>query len=129
MVPSTLSVLIVDDDAEMREMLRQQLAVEFTVREADSGEAAIRSADEQPPDVILVDLGMPRMNGVEVIRRIKSGPVGVRTAVVVLTGDTRPTHLHVAAAAGADAILSKPVDLDLLAEHIRSAAAGLVSRK
>lgn len=123
-----LSILIVDDDDQTRELLKEHLSAEFDVREAASGEDAMQAIEHQGPDVIIVDLAMPRMNGAEVIRRIKSGPARQHTAVVVLTGDTRQTHLQVAAAAGADSLLTKPVDLDILTAEIRSVSAALTAR-
>ena len=122
MIPAR-SVLIVDDDENTREMLRVMLSAQFEVRVVSSGDDAIKSVERHRPHVVLMDLGMPRMNGAEAIRRIKADPSTRNTAIIVLTGDTRPGHLEVARAAGADSIMLKPVDPQLLAEQIEAAAA------
>ncbi len=70
-----------------------------------------------------MDLSMPRMNGAEAIRRIKAPQSTRNTAIIVLTGDTRLGHLEVAMAAGADAIMLKPVDPQSLADQIEVIAA------
>ena len=118
----TRSVLIVDDDST-REMLRLMLSDQFEVRVVSSGDDAIKSVELNCPDVVLMDLSMPRMNGAEAIRRIKADQSTRHTAIIVLTGDTRLGHLEVAMAAGADAIMLKPVDLQSLADQIEAIAA------
>ncbi len=117
------SVLIVDDDENTREMLREMLSSQFEVRVVSSGEEAITSVERHRPDVVLMDLAMPRMNGAEAIRRIKAGQSTRHTAIILLTGDTRLAHLEVAMAAGADFIMLKPVDPQSLADQIEAAAA------
>ena len=119
----TRSVLIVDDDDSTREMLRLMLSDQFEVRVVSSGDDAIKSVELNCPDVVLMDLSMPRMNGAEAIRRIKADQSTRHTAIIVLTGDTRLGHLEVAMAAGADAIMLKPVDPQSLADQIEAIAA------
>lgn len=119
----TRSVLIVDDDDSTREMLRLMLSDQFEVRVVSSGDDAIKSVELNCPNVVLMDLSMPRMNGAEAIRRIKADQSTRHTAIIVLTGDTRLGHLEVAMAAGADAIMLKPVDHQSLADQIEAIAA------
>jgi NarL family two-component system response regulator LiaR len=92
------------------------------VAEADSGEAAVRLAAEHVPDVVLMDLGMPGMDGVEATRRVKS--VSPRTQIVVLTSYHEDEHIFPALRAGAISYLLKTIKMDDLAEAIHRAAHG-----
>src|SRR5579859_1167927 len=81
-----IRVLLADDHAVLRAGLRALLGVEpdmEVVGEADNGEDAVRKADELQPDVVVLDIAMPRMNGLEVIRKLRA--LGVQSRVLVLT--------------------------------------------
>ncbi len=103
-----IRLLLVDDDPEFRETLRVLLTQRedaVVLGEAGSGEEALRLADALRPDVILIDLAMPRMNGLEVTRRLKARwPTLV---VIIITVHDEEAYRRTALAAGAEAFLVK----------------------
>jgi NarL family two-component system response regulator LiaR len=120
-----VTVLIVDDHEVVRQGLRGYLAaqVEFDVLgETGSGEVAVALAQERVPDVVLMDLIMPGMDGVEATRRIKN--VSPRTQIVVLTSYHDDEHIFPALKAGAISYVLKDVGMEELAEAILKAARG-----
>lgn len=124
-IPERITVLIVDDHSVVRQGVRAFLEAQPDMRivgEADSGEAAIRLAEEQVPDVVLMDLILPGMNGVEATRQIKR--VSPRTQVIVLTSFYEDEHIFPALRAGAISYMLKDIRSSELAEIVRKAAQG-----
>jgi CheY-like chemotaxis protein len=80
------------------------------VRTAHDGVAAVQTADELRPDIILMDLGMPRLNGYEATRRIRELPWGRSVAIIALTGWGQDTDKARSREAGFDGHLVKPVN-------------------
>jgi NarL family two-component system response regulator LiaR len=120
-----ITVLLVDDHEVVRQGLRASLEArpEFAVvGEAESGAAAIRLAQELVPDVVLMDLVMPGMDGVEATRQVKG--TSPRTQIVVLTSYHDDEQIFPALQAGAISYLLKDVKMDELAEAVRRAAQG-----
>jgi DNA-binding response OmpR family regulator len=116
-VGRTRLVLVVDDDDMIRRLVRAVLeADEFEVVEARDGEMALRLASQTQPAVVVLDIMMPGLDGVEVCRRLDHE----RVKVIVLTARDDPRVEKACRDAGADAFLTKPfssVDLlDLVAE-------------
>lgn len=123
-----ITVLLVDDHKVVRQGVRAFLEAhtEFiVVGEAESGTAAIELAEEYIPDVVLMDLIMPEMDGVEATRQVKN--ISPRTKVVVLTSYHDDEHIFPAMEAGATSYILKDVDMEELAEAIRKAARGEVT--
>ncbi len=113
-------ILVVDDQLENRDWLIKLLTVVgFSVRSADNGETAIRTWEEWNPELILMDVHMPEMDGLEATRRIKTDPRGKRTAIVALTASALDDDRRRVAASGADDFLAKPCSEDELFEKIR----------
>jgi len=120
-----VSVLIVDDHEVVRQGVRAYLGAqaEFEVLgEADSGAAAVALAEEHVPDVVLMDLIMPGMDGVEATRRVKN--VSPRTQIVVLTSYHEDEHIFPALQAGAISYVLKDLGMEELADAILKAARG-----
>jgi len=120
-----ISVLIVDDHEVVRSGVNAFLdsQPEFSVvGEATSGEEAIQLAGEHIPDVVLMDLVMAEMDGVEATRRVKS--VSPRTQIVVLTSYHQDEYIFPALQAGAISYILKDTRMDELTEAIQRAAAG-----
>jgi NarL family two-component system response regulator LiaR len=123
-----ISVLFVDDHEVVRQGLRAFLEAhsEFTVvGEAESGIAAVKLAEEHIPDVVLMDLIMPEMDGVEATRQVKN--VSPRTQIVVLTSYHEDEHIFPALQAGAISYILKDVKMEQLADTIRRTARGEVT--
>jgi NarL family two-component system response regulator LiaR len=123
-----ISILIVDDHEVVRNGIRAYLSTlsDFqVVGEAASGEEAIKLVAELIPDVVLMDLIMPGMDGVETTRELKK--ISPRTQVVVLTSYHEDAHIFPALKAGAISYILKDMKMDKLAETIRRAADGEVT--
>ncbi|WP_052263313.1 response regulator [Geobacter pickeringii] len=120
-----MRIMIVDDHQivrhGMRHLLESQSDMEV-VAEADSGQSALRRAREHQPDVILMDISMPDMNGIEVTRRIIASLPDVR--VLVLSMHSNRRFVTEALAAGATGYLLKDCAFDELIGAIRCVAAG-----
>jgi PAS domain S-box-containing protein len=113
-------ILIVDDQIENREWLMKLLAaVGFSVKAADNGEAAIRTWEEWKPQMILMDVHMPVMDGLEATRRIKADHRGSETAIVVLSASAMDEERRMVFESGADGFLAKPCREDDLLETVR----------
>ncbi len=120
-----LTVMVVDDHALVRQGVRAFLETQpgiTVVADAGSGAEAVRLAAELVPDVVLMDLVMPEMDGVEATRRLKQ--VSPRTQVIVLTSYHQDEHIFPAIRAGALSYLLKDVDSQELAGAVRKAAKG-----
>jgi two-component system, NarL family, response regulator LiaR len=128
MSPAPITLLLVDDHEVVRRGVRTYLDTlpEFKViGEASSGEEAIEKVQEFIPDVVLLDLIMPGMDGVETTRRIKK--VSPRTQVVVLTSYHDDAHVFPALKAGAVSYVLKDMKMDRLAEVLMKASQGEVT--
>ena len=120
-----VTVFIVDDHTVVRQGIRAYLETQpdlAVIGEAGEGTEAVRRAAEVVPDVVLMDLAMPGMDGVEATRRIRT--LSPRTQVVVLTSYHEDAHIFPAIKAGAISYLLKDVAPEELAEAIRAAARG-----
>jgi len=128
MSKDSIKVLIVDDHAVVRKGMRALLATEAdmeVVGEAADGHEAIAACEKLEPDVILMDLVMPEMDGVEAIRRIRATRPDARVLVVTSFGSDR--KLFPAVKAGAVGYLLKDASPEELIRAVRNAAAGRTS--
>jgi CheY-like chemotaxis protein len=104
-------ILIADDNADAAELLEMWLKMNgHDVRSAQDGEAALVLAETMQPDVLLLDIGMPKMNGYDVARRIRQKPWGSRAVLIALTGWGQEEDLRRSREAGFDHHLTKPVE-------------------
>ena len=112
--------LVVDDDARSRELLQQLLKLDgYEVRAVDGGQAALALLEDEAPDVAVIDLRMPGMDGLELCRKIRGlARPGRDLPVVVLTGMDDEDARQAALDAGADDVLAKPVLRAVLYEHL-----------
>jgi signal transduction histidine kinase/CheY-like chemotaxis protein len=103
-------VLVVDDDVDARDALRELLELlGHTVESVADGESAIATALRWSPEVMLVDIGLPDIDGHEVARRLRATPLGPRIRLVAVTGFAQPEDRRRALESGFDAYLVKPV--------------------
>jgi two-component system nitrate/nitrite response regulator NarL len=122
---STARILLVDDHPMMRRGLRDLLELENdleVVAEAGNGEDAIALAQQTEPDLILMDLNMPGIDGLETTRRMRDVDIDAR--IVMFTVSDEQGHVLEALRNGADGYLLKDMDAEQLIEQIRLAATG-----
>ena len=112
------TILLVDDDALMRRSLAFHLEqAGYQVRTAASAEAAIESVRYAPPDLVVLDIGLPGKDGLEALREIKSLH---NLPVIFLTGRRRELDEVVGLEMGADDYITKPFDVDVVLAHIKA---------
>ena len=105
--PANCTVMVVDDEPDMRHLLRITLELAgYGVVEAAHGEAALEQVRRSPPQIVLTDQMMPRMNGRELIERLRADESTKAIPIVMLSG----TRAAQAGADAADAVLGKPFD-------------------
>ncbi|MFD8821454.1 response regulator [Streptomyces sp. NPDC059605] len=122
----TIRVLIADDQAMVRDAFSVLLGVQpdiEVVATADDGVQAVERTDELAPDVVVMDIRMPNMDGIEATRRIAARP-GSRTRILILTTFNLDEYVYEALRAGASGFLLKDASGDQLAQAVRVVAAG-----
>jgi two-component system CheB/CheR fusion protein len=114
-VPETFKILIVDDNVDATDMLAGILRlVGHDVQVAYSGQSALEVAMEFQPTIVLLDIGLPEMNGYEVARRLRQRPQSKDTLLIAMTGYGQDSDLQRSTQAGFDYHLVKPVDPEKL---------------
>lgn len=112
-------VLVVDDDQGVRSALTQGLSLEgFTVREAENGEEALNEVAAQVPDIILLDVGMPGISGIEVVRTLRRD--GLTLPVCILSARDEVDDRVEGLAAGADDYVVKPFSIGELSARLHA---------
>lgn len=118
-------ILVVEDNEMNRDMLCRRLARKgFTILTAADGEQGINVAMAEMPDVIIMDLSLPRIDGWEACRRLKANQSTSAIPVIALTAHAMSTDKDKALAAGCDDFDTKPVDFARLLEKIEKASSG-----
>ena len=118
--PRVRRILVVDDNRDARELLRTILELDgHQVQDAAEGAQAVRLAVEWTPEVALIDIGLPEVDGYEVARRIRKR-LGGAVRLIALTGYGDAEARRLAAEAGFDEHLVKPVDPDTLGDLLRA---------
>ena len=117
-------ILYVEDNFENRILIKRVLESEgFTVIEAENGLAGIEAAEAERPDLILMDINLPDIDGYECSTRIRRHGILMHTPIVALTANVMEGDRQKALDAGLDGYIPKPVDIDLLpkqiADHLR----------
>ncbi|MBZ4418691.1 response regulator [Myxococcus sp. RHSTA-1-4] len=112
-------ILYVEDSAQNRDIVRRYLGGLFEVIEAEDGEHGLERATRDNPDLILMDLSLPRLDGWEVTRRLRAVPSAANVPVIAVTAHAGREYQDKAHAAGCTAYLTKPLDRDQLLEMIR----------
>ena len=114
-----MRVLLAEDNADNREMLARRLERRgFTVDVAEDGALAVAAANNSRPDVVLMDVSMPVMSGLEATRALRNAPGTADLKIIALTAHAMASAREECMAAGCDAFATKPVDFAALLETI-----------
>jgi DNA-binding response OmpR family regulator len=114
------TILIVDDEPNIVLSLEFLMKQEgYFVRTAGDGEAALRAIDESPPDLVLLDVNLPRMNGYEVCASVRADPNLAQVRIVMLTAKGRAVEREKGLAMGADEYVTKPFATQELVASVR----------
>jgi DNA-binding response OmpR family regulator len=111
-------ILVADDDPRMRRLVAATLGNAYGMVEAADGEQALEAALKELPDLILLDIRMPGLDGIEVCRRLKASEATAQIKVVMLTGLGSDEDRFTAGRAGADAYFVKPFSPRALLEKV-----------
>lgn len=119
---NTIRILVVDDNERSRRLLKDLLTARgYSVSEAVNGDEALALARSDTPDVMLLDVVLPRVGGFEVCRRLKGDPESASIFIIMLTCLTEHEHRAKGIECGADEFLTKPFEIDKLLRVIRAA--------
>jgi len=118
MAEQELRVLVVDDERSIRRFLKASLGSQFTVFEATTGEEALAAVVTERPDVVLLDLGLPDLDGLEVTRRLREW---TQVPIIVVSVREQEKDKIAALDAGADDYLTKPFSVGELMARLRAA--------
>jgi CheY-like chemotaxis protein len=112
-------VLVAEDNAVNRELLRELLEIRgYDVTEACDGEEALEKLEQARPDILLLDLGMPKLDGFGVVRHIRASPGLASLPVLAVTAYAMRGDKEEVLKAGFDGYLSKPINATALAEEM-----------
>ena len=115
------SCLIVDDSSVVRKVARRIIEdLNFDIEEAEDGAVAVHCCQGRLPDVILLDLNMPNMDGLEFLKTLRKMPRGDIPAVVFCSTENDLSHIRRALDAGADEYIMKPFDRDIIRMKLQS---------
>ena len=116
------TVLICDDESSLRELIRISLDGPYSFAEADDGEKSLEIARRLRPDVIILDMMMPRLSGLEVLGEIRGDRGLAETPVIVLTA--QPSTKEEALRCGADIVMVKPFEPEEITAAVEEVLAG-----
>jgi two-component system response regulator MprA len=113
-------VLVIDDDRSILEVVEFALSERgYEVLLADDGAEGLARVERDRPDLIILDMVMPRRSGLTVLERLRQW--GTQCPhIIVLSASDHPKQRDYAMSCGADAVLSKPIDIDIVADHVDS---------
>ena len=114
-------ILVVDDDPRLLHIVEMYLGIEgYEVRTASNGEEGLRQVDAQRPDLIILDIMMPGMDGLEACRRIRGNPATADVPVLMFSALSGDDDVERARLAGANHLITKPFNLVGLGSVVRS---------
>jgi len=114
-------ILYIEDNLENRLLMRRVLTAEgYVVEEAFDGNLGLQQAAASPPDLILIDINLPELDGYEVTARLKQLPDLTGVPIIAVTANVMKGDREKTLAAGCDGYIQKPIDVDLLPSQIES---------
>jgi two-component system, cell cycle response regulator DivK len=118
--PANLTVLVVEDNDDSRYLMRLELErLGYLVSEAENGVKAVEMALREHPDIILMDLTLPQMDGLEATARIRADPEMSEVPIIAVTAHQENDFREEAKASGFNAYVTKPIDGSWLSELIK----------
>jgi len=119
------TVLIIEDNEKNMKLARDVLQVKgYQTLEAATGEEGVRLAKEKLPDLVLMDIQLPGINGIDAFKQLRADPKTARIPVVALTASVTPTDRSAITAAGFDAFVSKPINLKEFLDTVKRLVEG-----
>jgi len=119
------TVLIIEDNEKNMKLARDVLQVKgYQTLEAVTGEDGVRLAKEKVPDLVLMDIQLPGINGIDAFKQLRADPKTARIPVVALTASVTPTDRSAITAAGFDAFVSKPINLKEFLDTVKRLVEG-----
>jgi DNA-binding response OmpR family regulator len=120
-VPTSPEVLVVEDEPDIRSLIVLHLARDgFRCRTAGTGVEALRAVKASPPDLVILDLMLPEMDGLDVCRRLRQDPAGVAVPIIMLTAKTDEVDRVLGLELGADDYVAKPFSPKELVARVRA---------
>ena len=115
----TATILYIEDNNDNRTLVRRVLQIEgYRVMEAESGFKAFEILRSEIPDLVLMDINLPDMDGYEITTRLKQMPALAKVPVIAMTANVMKGDREKTLAAGCDGYISKPIDIDTLPGQI-----------
>jgi two-component system cell cycle response regulator DivK len=116
---SAATILYIEDNSDNRTLVRRVLQIEgYRVMEAESGFKAFEALRSEIPDLVLMDINLPDMDGYEITTRLKQMPALAKVPVIAMTANVMKGDREKTLAAGCDGYISKPIDIDTLPGQI-----------
>lgn len=114
-------IMLVDDEPNLRELLRQMLELGgFEVVEAEDGLEALEKLETVAPDVMILDVMMPNLDGVSLCKKLRASTAFARLPIIMVSGKTQYRAVQEGLAAGANQYLCKPITVQELLQSVRS---------
>ncbi|WP_264563783.1 hybrid sensor histidine kinase/response regulator transcription factor [Flavobacterium sp. N3904] len=113
-------LLIVEDNADMRTLLKVELNANYKIIEAEDGAKALEKVHSKSPDLIITDIMMPKMNGIELCKALKTNIESSHIPIIILSAKSELEDQILGIDLGADAYITKPFNMDLLKTQIRN---------
>jgi two-component system cell cycle response regulator DivK len=119
------TVLIVEDNDKNMKLARDVLQAKgYQTLEAETGEEGVKLAKENVPDLVLMDIQLPGINGIEAFKQLRADPKTARIPIVALTASVTPTDRSQITAAGFDAFVGKPINLKEFLDTVKRLVEG-----
>jgi two-component system alkaline phosphatase synthesis response regulator PhoP len=120
--PAPTRILVVDDEADIAGLIKHSLerAGDVEVNVVSSGDAALKAVSDQPPDLMILDLNLPVLSGIEVCRLVRAKPATAQLPIIMLTARTGEADRVSGLDLGADDYITKPFSLRELAARVRA---------
>jgi DNA-binding response OmpR family regulator len=122
-------LLVVDDVEDNRIILRRRFeAAGFAVVEADSGEAALQVLEQEPVDLVLLDIQMPGLSGVDTLKAMRAGRSASDLPIIMVTASTSISDVVNARKLGANDYVTKPIDFNVAQMRVKAQLKGKIAR-